>query len=317
MGAGVTASLDPNREEAYALFRSGRSSPRNSALLLIGSLVLFGLAALPDRSVMDVVVVVAVLLFHELGHWAAMRVSGFRDTRIFFIPFFGAAASGRSADGSPLKEGVVLLAGPLPGLLLAIPILVAGTAQHDEALKRAGFTLLGINAFNLFPLVPLDGGRLFELLLFGRHPVLETGFRACGVAGLGALALWLHDWVLGVLAALVAVGGLLARRFLRVRESLRGTVSPDVPAAELPPEDMEALYGGAKEVLDVRRMEAQFGRQVKPAQLARMMVQLHDGLVMRHPGWRVSLMLLGGWLAGVVLVALGILAVIVTRRVAG
>ena len=104
-------------------------------------------------------------------------------------------------------------------------------ARHDQGLTRAGLTLLGVNAFNLLPLVPLDGGRLFELVLFGRHPVLESGFRACGVAGLGALALWMHDLVLGVLAVLVAVGGLVARRFRRVRESLREAVSPDVPPA--------------------------------------------------------------------------------------
>jgi len=309
--------LETGAEEAFALFRSGRSASSRFAVVLLGSLVLFGLAALPNTSVVDVVVLVAVLLFHELGHWAAMRASGYRDTRIFFIPFFGAAVSGRSGDGSPFKEGVVLLAGPLPGLLLAIPILVAGTAWHEQGLTRAGLTLLGVNAFNLLPLVPLDGGRLFELILFGRHPVLENGFRACAVAGLGGLALWMHDVVLGVLAALVAVGGLVAPRFRRVRERLRDTVSPDLPPSALSPEDVEALYGGAREVLDVQRMEAQFGRRIKPARLAQMMLQLHDGLRMRHPGWRVSLVLLGGWLGGVALFALGVLAVVGTRRAWG
>ena len=35
--------------------------------------------------------IVPVLLFHEFGHWAAMRLLGHRDAWIAFIPFFGAA----------------------------------------------------------------------------------------------------------------------------------------------------------------------------------------------------------------------------------
>lgn len=38
--------------------------------------------------------VIGVLLFHELGHYVAMRLFGYRDVRMFFVPFFGAAVSG-------------------------------------------------------------------------------------------------------------------------------------------------------------------------------------------------------------------------------
>jgi hypothetical protein len=66
---GAGAVLVAEREETHALFRAGRTSPSKTALLLIGSLLLFGLVALPNRSVVDVLVVTAVVLFHELGHW--------------------------------------------------------------------------------------------------------------------------------------------------------------------------------------------------------------------------------------------------------
>ena len=246
--AGDASVVDADREQTYALFRAGRTSASSSALLLIGSLVLFGLVAAPNRSVMDVVMVMGVILLHELGHWVAMRLCGYQDARIFFIPFFGAGTSGRSPDASPWKEGLVLLAGPLPGLLLAIPVLVLGTAQHDELLRRTGFTLLGINAFNLLPLVPLDGGRLFLLVLFGRHPALESGFRVCAAAGLGALAFWLRDFVLGALAMFMVVSVAVLIRLGAVQDGLRGRVRPGVPRATLTLEEMGALYGATLEL---------------------------------------------------------------------
>jgi len=38
---------------------------------------------------------VGVLFFHELGHYVGMRIFGYRNVRMFFIPLFGAAVSGQ------------------------------------------------------------------------------------------------------------------------------------------------------------------------------------------------------------------------------
>jgi Zn-dependent protease len=312
-GTAGRAGLDAEREQIYALFRTGRTSSSNVALLLIGSLALFGILAIPNRSVVDVVIVAGVLMLHELGHWVAMRLSGYQDTRIFFIPFFGAATSGRSTDGSPAKEGLVLLAGPLPGILLAVPVLVLGAAVHEAWLTRAGYTLLGINALNLLPLVPLDGGRLFELVLFGRHPMLESGFRVCAVAGLGMLAFWFRDVALGVLAILMLASIPAAHRMRGLRESLRGKVRADVPPATLGDEEVDALYQVARDFSE--RFDR--GMPVNPARRSRFMLQLHDALRRRNPDPTVSFALLGGWLAGVALVVLAMFATVLTRRLTG
>src|SRR5215831_9452065 len=104
--AGALApELDPEREQTYALFREGRTATSNAALVLLVTAGVFALAALPGGKPVDVAVVIGVLFLHEVGHWAAMRLSGYRNTSIFFIPFFGAGTSGRSVDGSPWKEG--------------------------------------------------------------------------------------------------------------------------------------------------------------------------------------------------------------------
>lgn len=284
-----------DREQACALFREGRVSTRNAALVLVMSLVLFGAIALRDRRPLDVLVLVAVLFLHELGHWAAMRLCGYQDTSIFFIPFFGAAASGRSVDGAAWKEGLVLLAGPLPGLLLGIPVLAGGVLLHEETTKRAGYALLGVNAFNLLPLVPLDGGRLFELVLFRRHPLLEDGFRTCAAASLAVMAIGLHQWILGGLGLALLVSVPAGRRMRRAVDALRGRVDARAAPATLAPDEVDALYGAAREVYP--------SPDLKPAQRARTMLQIQDALRMRAPGWGVSLALLGGWLLGAVVVA--------------
>lgn len=302
-------ALDPDREQAFALFREGRVSTRNAAAVLLMSLLLFGAVALRDRRPVDVLVLVAVLFLHELGHWAAMRLCGYQDTSIFFIPFFGAAASGRSVDGEAWKEGLVLLAGPLPGLLLGIPVLVGGVLLHDETARRAGYALLGVNAFNLLPLVPLDGGRLFELVLFRRHPLLLDGFRTCAAGGLGVTALWLHDWILGVVGVALLATLPAGRRMRSAVDALRGRVDARAAPAALAPEEVDALYGAAREVYP--------GPGLRPAQRARTMLQLQDALRTRTPGWGVSLGLLGGWVLGAALVAVAVVGAALARRLAG
>ena len=42
---------------------------------------------------LDLIIFIAVLGFHELGHLLAMRWFGYRDTSVMFIPFLGALAT--------------------------------------------------------------------------------------------------------------------------------------------------------------------------------------------------------------------------------
>ena len=70
--------------------------------------------------------------------------------------------------------------------------------------ELAGVLVL-LNAFNLLPLAPLDGGRLLEVLLFSRHAVLAAAFRVLAVCGLAGIALLTDGVVLWVLAGLILV----------------------------------------------------------------------------------------------------------------
>ncbi len=64
------------------------------------------------------------MLLHEAGHFFAMKVFGYRDVRMFFVPFLGAFVSGSPYTISQRQRTVTLLAGPVPGILVGIIFLI-------------------------------------------------------------------------------------------------------------------------------------------------------------------------------------------------
>ena len=105
-----------------------------------------------------------VLLFHEAGHYFAMLLFGYKNVRVFFIPFLGALATGENLLVPAWKKAIMLLMGPLPGMIVA-SFLIAGTlhATPPDWLMTTLIVLLSLNGFNLLPLVPLDGGQFIVL----------------------------------------------------------------------------------------------------------------------------------------------------------
>jgi Zn-dependent protease len=130
---------------------------------------------------------VPILAFHELGHWAAMRVFGYRDLRMFFIPFFGAAVTGKHWNTPGWKRSLVALAGPVPGIVLGLGVGAVAIATGSYWLNRAAFYLLFLNGFNLLPILPFDGGHVLQATLFCRNRWLDIGFRILAIAGAGLL----------------------------------------------------------------------------------------------------------------------------------
>jgi Zn-dependent protease len=114
---------------------------------------------------MVAVLVLAAVTFHEAGHALAMRSLGYRDVHIFFVPLLGAMTVGRAATATVRDRLLVLLAGPVPGLWLAVALLAIDHAAGPIYLvQAAALTLLILNALNLLPFTPLDGGRALETL---------------------------------------------------------------------------------------------------------------------------------------------------------
>jgi Zn-dependent protease len=290
---------DPALEEQYDQERRALLEPAqgaNRGVLLVVTLAAFILTQLRSAgSAQNIAMIVAVLLFHELGHYAGMRIFGYRDVRMFFIPFFGAAVTGRREGVAAWKEAVVLLLGPLPGILLGIALLLWNIRAPDPLKKNAVFMLLLVNGFNLLPLGGLDGAQLFQRVLFSRHRFLEIGFLGAASGALALLAVHWQSWPLGAFAYLGIL--LLPRRYavLGIVRDLRrdGTALPCSPA-QLDERAGRTLFLAARKALPDR-----FRTRAKA--VAAIMREVLDA-ARPAPGFIATCLLLVGWLLGVTVV---------------
>jgi Zn-dependent protease len=106
----------------------------------------------------------AVLLIHELGHFAEARRHGLSVRLPFFIPFIGAAVTMRNMPGDAATHARIALAGPLCGTLaVAVACMVAAPTNAQGIIL---FAQLGavINLLNLAPMSILDGGTILASL---------------------------------------------------------------------------------------------------------------------------------------------------------
>ncbi|UBF25074.1 tetratricopeptide repeat protein [Kovacikia minuta CCNUW1] len=168
----------------------GRVKRKYGLWVLLGSLVLFVASFSTLFDVHTLILLIGVLFLHELGHFLAMKLFRYQDTSMFFLPFFGAAVTGRKDDASLSEKVWVLLAGPLPGLILGIGLAMTTdrSGAPDWAWKGV-WMLISLNLFNLLPIFPLDGGKIANLLWFSRHPYTDVLFKVFAVVVLLLLGL--------------------------------------------------------------------------------------------------------------------------------
>lgn len=150
----------------------------------------------------------ALLLLHEFGHALAMKLSGYSNVSVFFVPFLGALATADKDDAGPWQKLFVYLAGPIPGLVLGILCLYLALSLQiqPEFLVTLGAIAISLNYFNLLPFTPLDGGQVVETFLFSRLPLARVVFLVLSLGSLIALAWWLDIPILYLIAAMFALG---------------------------------------------------------------------------------------------------------------
>ena len=140
---------------------------------------------------------------HELSHVLALRLLGRRVTGFRFD------AQGLCIDytgGSALSDAVIALAGPLGGVVYA---LWADHAEIAWLRESAGVSLL-LSAFNLLPILPLDGGRVFSALC-ARHRGLYRAVSGVLLALLLVVGVALAAWKKSTVPLAAALWLLLMR----------------------------------------------------------------------------------------------------------
>ena len=269
------------------------TSPWAGLGCLLVSLGLFALSFIGSLGPRELALVIPVLLLHEAGHWLGMHLFGYRNVRLFFIPFFGAAVSGTKHAAPAWQQAIVLLLGPLPGIALGLVLYLALAPAPEHGLTSLALCLIGLNGINLAPLIPLDGGRLLDVLLFSRRPWLAVAFRLLAVAGLVATAYLIGGsaWLLGLLALGVLLG--TPSRYRRARHQRLFADNP-----QQLPDDLEQLDDSQKRELFGWARLFDHG-EGDPTNLAGEMRTLHENMVSRQPRLLVWLLFLALYLGGI------------------
>lgn len=171
-----------------------KSNVWNNLIFLAITIVLFFSTGLITAQPLDILILIGVILLHELGHFAAMKIFKYNDVKMFFIPFLGAAVSGTNITVCQYKKAIVSLLGPLPGIVLAVVLVYTGDCYNPHYFTVIT-TLLMLNIFNLLPFSPLDGGRYFESLYF-HNRYLQLAFSVLGILFLAVISLQLRAYAI-------------------------------------------------------------------------------------------------------------------------
>jgi Zn-dependent protease len=124
------------------------------------------------------------VILHELGHSLTARRYGINVPRIMLLPIGGMAEFDR-IPRKPSQELLITAAGPavnfaLVALLLPLVWRDFFLSEGVEAYSPAGVTVQLVYAnfimglFNLVPVFPMDGGRIFRALLAMKLPYLRA-----------------------------------------------------------------------------------------------------------------------------------------------
>jgi membrane-associated protease RseP (regulator of RpoE activity) len=226
-----------------------------------------------QRGLAYMAAVMAVLGAHEAGHYVAARIHGIPATLPFFIPVpilltgtMGAVIGmeGARADRRQLFD--IALAGPVAGLVVALPLLAwgmvlgaavpaaenpfalpllarwllaavrpdlaAGTTIAPNALFMAGWVGLLVTGLNMIPISQLDGGHV-ACAVFGRRGNWLA--RAVLLAAIATIvALGQYNWVVMVVVV-----------------TLLGVDHPPIRDADRPPGRLRTILGLAALLIPV------------------------------------------------------------------
>ncbi len=191
-----------------------------SFLITLGFLGFLSFENQIDRIVAFVAIAVIAVLIHEFGHAFAAKSQGTVGTPT--ISLAGMAGLTRyRLEKAPTRAKSIFIsfAGPLTGIVLGAIILgvrQAGVIEETVFIRdlfRIGlFTTFGWSAFNLVPIVPLDGGHIMTDILPGDR--LERRRRAAwvsiAVAAILAPILW---FTLGLLFAPIILAGMAFQNY--------------------------------------------------------------------------------------------------------
>lgn len=194
----------------------------NSLWKSFGSVILFVVAYYMffDKDINHIFILVLVIFIHELGHFLAMKYFNYTDVKMFFIPFLGALVMGNKEDVSQRQKAIILLAGPVPGIIIGLVLYYVGHENNQQSLISAANIFIFLNMFNLLPFKPLDGGNLIGVLFFDKKETIQLVFGIISACAFIVVAIYLESYVFIIVPGLLIVGIAQKYESKRIKENL-------------------------------------------------------------------------------------------------
>ena len=140
---------------------------------------------------------VGSIFLHEVGHAWGSLVQGVPVRRIMLHG--GGGFCERSRSATRREDELIVAMGPIVNLTIwAVASLIVPVLPHGDlswAIETLAYINLFLALFNLIPVMPLDGGKLFQLALMRLMPS-GTATRVSGGVGLLFALLWIPMMVL-------------------------------------------------------------------------------------------------------------------------
>ncbi len=222
-----------------------KEQPANVWLRSITSLALYlilGYYIFP--SYIMLLLITAIVIIHEMGHFLAMKYYGYNDLGIFFIPLLGAYVSGTKREVSQTESAVIILAGPLPGIIFGILFFfidsnsTEGYYPLDISLSQIALLFIILNLINLLPIYPLDGGQLLNRVFFDEESFVSKLFIFLSAALMCWAAWKLNFYILFIFPAMMLLRLRPDKKMDRAEKRIEQEgINADISYEEMPDED--------------------------------------------------------------------------------
>jgi stage IV sporulation protein FB len=173
-----------------------------------------------DRNIAYIAAVLLVLLIHEFGHFFAMKLYNYQNIKLFIIPLLGAFVSGKKHQVSQKQMSIIILAGPVPGIIVGTVLYMMNKEYNNETLRMLSNVFIFINVFNLLPVFPLDGGRLLENLFIKNNHGIRMVFTILSITFLVLLIAYSGNFIMVIIPAVMVFELINENRNQKIREYL-------------------------------------------------------------------------------------------------
>jgi stage IV sporulation protein FB len=141
--------------------------------------------------------------------------------KIFIVPLLGAFTTGKKQQVSQWQLSLILLAGPVPGILTGCLLFLFNRHVHNETVTMLSNSFLVINLLNCLPFYPLDGGRLVETLFFRENYIIRVVFGIISIIALLFLFVFFFNPVLLIVPVMIGFELFNENKHQKIRDYLR------------------------------------------------------------------------------------------------